>query len=141
MIKLTRAIALITGLAATLAVVAVPASASQDILSNQTIRLGSCRDSGQSAQCQAHGVTDRHPIRIKVHVKATPNQRFDGAWAMVCTKGTRERQTQGTVSGLTPRVKELRMPFTNPDSCAVAAVATLRDRGALFLYLTARVTT
>jgi len=139
MIKLAWAIALVTGLGASLAV-AVPASASQDTLTNQTIRIGSCRDSGLHAQCQANGAVN-NPIRIKVHVKATPNQRFDGAWAMVCTKGTRERQTQGTVSGLTPRVKELRMPFTNPDSCAVAAVATLRDRGALFLYLTARVTT
>jgi len=78
---------------------------------------------------------------IKVHVKATPNQRFDGAWAMICTKGSRHRQTQRTVSGLTPRVKELRMPFTNPDHCDVAAIARLRNRGGLFVYLTARVPT
>jgi len=137
MIKLARAIALITGLAAALAV-AVPASASQDILSNKTVRIGTCRDSGSGAQCQASGAVDQ-PIRIKVHVKATPNQRFDGAWVMVCAKGTRERQTQGTVSGLTPRVKELRMPFTNPDSCGVSAFARLRTGGGLFVYLTARI--
>jgi hypothetical protein len=137
MIKLAWAIALITGLGAAVAV-AVPASASQDTLTNQTIRIGSCRDSGLHAQCQANGAVN-HPIRIKVHVKATPNQRFDGAWAMICTKGNRQGQTKGTVSGLTPRVKELRMPFTNPDHCDVAAIARLRNRGALHVYLTARV--
>jgi len=137
MIKFARAIALITGLGAVLAV-AAPVSASQDIASNKTIRIGSCRASGLHAQCHAEG-TVRHPIRIKVHVKASPNQRFDGAWAIFCTKGSRSGRTQGTVSGLTPRVKELRMPFTNPDRCGVAAIATLRNRGDLFVYLTARV--
>src|SRR5262249_13168660 len=132
-----RAIALITGLGAILAV-AVPASASQATASNKTIRLGSCRSSGQFATCLASGGVN-HPIRIKVHVQASPNQRFDGDWSMVCTKGSRAGSTSGTVSGLTPRVKELRMPFTNPDHCDVSAIASLRNGGSIFVYLTARV--
>ena len=136
MIKLARVIALITCIGAVLAV-AVPVSASMH-KRNVTVRFGSCRSSGEFAACSASGSV-RHPIRIKVHVKAVPNQRVSGNWAMTCTKRTSVGSTSGTVSGLTPRVKELRMPFTNPDSCSVDAVVGLDNRGSIHVYLTARV--
>jgi hypothetical protein len=137
MIKIARVIALITCVGAMLAV-AVPASASQAMHRNRTVRFGSCRVSGGFATCEASGSVN-NPIRIKVHVKASPNQRFTGNWTMVCSKGTGAASTSGTVSGLTPRVKELRMPFANPDSCDVAAIASLNGSGSLHVYLTARV--
>ena len=58
---------------------------------------------------------------------------------MVCSKGTSAGTTSGTVSGQIPRVKELRMPFSNPGSCDVAAIASLDGSGSIFVYLTARV--
>jgi len=58
---------------------------------------------------------------------------------MVCSKGTGAGTTSGTVSELTPRVKELRMPMANPDSCSVAAIASLDNSGSIYVYLTARV--
>jgi hypothetical protein len=140
--SITRAVMLVAGLGAVLAV-SVPASASQarvdnKRVDNKTVRLGSCRSSGGFATCEASGSAN-DPIRIKVHVDASPNQRFTGDWSMVCSKGTGAGTTSGTVSGLTPRVKELRMPFTNPDSCDVAAIASLNGSGSIFVYLTARV--
>ena len=137
MIKLARVIALITCVGALLAV-AVPVSASQASHRNRTIRIGSCRISGDFATCEASGSVN-NPIRIKVHVKAVPNQRFTGNWSMVCSKRNGAASSSGTVSGLTPRVKTLRMPFTNPDTCDVAAIASLNHRGSLHVYLTARV--
>jgi hypothetical protein len=74
-----------------------------------------------------------------VHVLASPNQSFSGNWNMVCSKGSGAGGTHGTVSGTTPRVKILRMPYTNPDSCTVAAGAQLNGSGSLHVYLTARV--
>jgi hypothetical protein len=64
---------LITCLGAILAV-AVPPSASQAMHRNRTIRIGSCRISGDFATCEASGSVN-NPIRNKVHVKAVPNQR------------------------------------------------------------------
>lgn len=136
MIKLARIMALIACAGAILAV-AVPASASMQ-RRNTTVRFATCRSSGEFAACSASGSVN-HPIRIKVHVKASPNQRVSGDWAMTCTRGTSVGSTSGTVSGLTPRVKELRMPFTNPDTCSVAATVGLDNGGSIFVYLTARV--
>jgi len=136
MIKLARAIALITCVGAILAV-AVPASASMH-RRNVTVRFASCRSSGEFAACDASGSVN-NPIRIKVHVKASPNQRVSGDWAMTCSRGTSVGSSSGTVSGLTPRVKELRMPFANPDSCSVAADVGLDNGGSIHVYLTARV--
>ena len=137
MIKVAKAVVLITCLGAILAVT-VPASASQAMHRNRTIRIGSCQISGRFATCEASGSVN-NPIRIKVHVKAVPNQRFSGNWSMVCSKRNGAASSSGTVSGLTPRVKELRMPFASPDSCDVAAIASLNGRGSLHVYLTARV--
>lgn len=136
MIKLIRVIALITCVGAVLAV-AVPASGSTQ-RRNTTVRFASCRSSGEFAACSASGSVN-HPIRIKVHVKASPNQRVSGDWAMTCTRGTSVGSSSGTVSGLTPRVKELRMPFANPGSCSVDATVGLDNGGSIHVYLTARV--
>jgi hypothetical protein len=137
-LNIIRATTLAAGVAGVLALT-VPASASTHMATaNKTVRIGSCRVSGGFATCVASGNVD-HPIRIKVHVTAAPNQRVSGAWSMVCSKGTGAASSQGTVSGLTPRVKELRMPFTNPSSCSVAADAQLSGSGSIHVYLTARV--
>jgi hypothetical protein len=131
-----RAIMLAAALGAVL-VMTVPASASQRV-DNRTIRIGSCRSSGGFATCEASGSAN-HPLYIRVHVDASPNQRFSGNWSMVCSKGTGAGTTSGTVSGTTPRAKRLRMPMANPDSCDVAAIASLNGSGSIHVYLTARV--
>lgn len=136
MIKFARAIAPIACVGALMAI-AVPASASMHKL-NKTVHFASCRSSGEFAACSASGSVN-NPIRIKVHVEASPNQRVSGDWAMTCTRGTSVGSTSGTVSGLTPRVKELRMPFTNPDSCSVDATVGLDNGGSIYVYLAARV--
>ena len=94
-----------------------------------------CRD---FATCVASGSVN-NPLYIRVHVKASPNQRETGSWNMVCSWGTSAGSTSGTVNGTTPRAKRLRMPFGNPDSCDVAADAQISGGGSIFVYLTARV--
>jgi len=137
---ITKAAVLIAGLSAVLAL-ALPASPSQAHVrrvDNRTVRIGSCRSSGDFAICTASGSTN-HPLYVRVHVEASPNQHISGAWDMTCSKGTGAGGTQGTISGTTPRAKRLRMPFANPDSCVVAADAQLSGSGSIHVYLTARV--
>ncbi len=138
--SISRAAMLIAGPSAVLAL-AVPALASQahvGRVDNRTVRIGSCRSSGDFAICTASGSVN-NPLYIRVHVDASPNQHISGDWSMVCSKGTGAGSTSGTVSGTTPRVKRLRMPFSNPDSCDVAADAQLSGNGSIYVYLTARV--
>jgi hypothetical protein len=139
--SITRAVVPIAGIGAILAL-AVPASASLArgsgvSVDNKTVRIGTCHSSGDFAICTASG-TAKHPLYIRVHVKASPNQHISGAWDMTCSKGTGAGGTHGTVSGTTPRAKRLRMPFANPDSCIVAADAQLSGSGSIEVYLTAR---
>ena len=58
---------------------------------------------------------------------------------MAYSKGNGAASSSGAVSGLTPPVKELRMPFAHPDSCDVAAAVGLDHGGSIDVYLTARV--
>ena len=102
------------------------------------VRFGQCSAHGDFAICTASGNIN-HPSEIIAHVHASPNQKFSGAWDMVCGKGTGAGGTHGTISGTTPRVKTLRMPYTHPDSCSVAVDAQLSGSGSLNIYLTAHV--
>ena len=138
--SITRAVMLIAGMSAILAL-AVPAWASQahaGRVDNRTVQIGSCRSSGDFAICTASGSAN-HPLYIRVHVKANPNQHISGAWDMTCSKGSGAGGTNDTIRGTTPRAKRLRMPFANPDSCIVAADAQLSGSGSIQVYLTARV--
>jgi hypothetical protein len=138
--SITKAAMLVAGLTAILAL-AVPASASQAHVGgvdNKTIRIGSCRSSGDFAICTASGSVN-NPLYIRAHVDASPNQQISGSWDMTCSKGTGAGGSHGTISGTTPRAKRLRMPFANPDSCVVAADAQLSGNGSIHVYLTARV--
>jgi hypothetical protein len=137
--RILRAAVLAAALAA-VAAPAIPAAASPAParVDNQTVRIGSCRSSGDFATCVASGSVN-NPLYIRVHVKASPDQHVSGDWSMVCSKGSGAGSTQGTVSGTTPRAKRLRMPFANPDSCSVAADAQLSGGGSIHVYLTARI--
>ncbi len=138
---IARAVVPVAGIGAILAL-AVPASASLAhgggaSVDNKTVRFATCHSSGDFAICTASG-TANNPLYIRVHVKASPNQHVSGDWDMTCTKGTGAGGSHGTVSGMTPRAKKLRLPFANPDSCIVAADAQLSGSGSIEVYLTAR---
>jgi hypothetical protein len=137
--RLAQTIVAVAGLVAVV-VLAGPASASPAHVrvDNKTVRLGSCRSSGDFATCIASGSVN-NPLYIRAHVDASPNQSETGNWNMVCSKGTSAGSTSGTISGHTPRVKRLRMPFSNPDSCDVAVSGGLNGNGSIFVYITARV--
>jgi hypothetical protein len=105
---------------------------------NKTIRIGSCRSSGDFATCIASGSVN-NPLYIRAHVKASPNQIETGNWNMVCSKGTGAGSSSGSINGTTPRVKKLRMPMPHPDSCDVAVGGQLSGGGSIFVYITARV--
>jgi hypothetical protein len=123
---------------------AVPASASPahgraaNVARYTVVRFGQCSAHGDFATCVASGNIN-HPSEIIAHVHANPNQQLSGAWSMVCGKGTGAGGTHGPITGTTPRVKPLRMPYAHPDSCSVAVDAQLSGSGSLNIYLTAHV--
>lgn len=144
MIKnIARVLMLTAGLLAMVAL-AVPASASPahgraaSVARSRVIQFGKCTARGDFATCVASGSVN-HPSAIYAHVYATPNQSISGAWSMTCTKGTGAGSKSGSISGTTPVVKRLRMPYLHPDSCSVAADAQLSNTGRLHIALTAHV--
>jgi len=85
----------------------------------------------------AGGNARRHPLIIRVHVAAIPNQRVSGAWTAVCSKGLGAGSKSGQVGGRTPVSRRIKLPYTHPDSCTVSADAQLARSGRLHVWITA----
>lgn len=105
---------------------------------NHRVRhIGSCRAVGDFAVCVASGNAIR-PHRIRSHTSASPNQRVDVTWSMVCSRGTGVGQRSGSFHGFTPVNRILRHSFRHPDSCSVVAEAQLAHSGHIHEWLTYR---
>ena len=89
---------------------------------------GYCSASGDYAICAASGTAYR-PSIINVHVYATPNQKVDVYWNMVCSKGEGAGSSSGHFSGVTPLSHRAPHPYAQPDNCIVAASAGLDNGG------------
>jgi hypothetical protein len=118
-------------------VLAAPASAAP--AANKFI--GGCRAQGDYATCVAGGNVN-YPLSIRVHIIARPGQHVSGAWSMTCAKGSGAGSKSGKISGWASvknnLVHKLRMPYSRPDFCSVAADAQLAHGGHLRIWLTAR---
>jgi hypothetical protein len=84
--------------------------------------------SGDYAIAVVGGNVDR-PRAIYVKVKARPAQRVDVAWLAVCSKGYGAGSKDGDLTGRTPLVRRIRLPYDRPDSCTASASAQLADGG------------
>jgi len=121
--KLHRAVLPLAAVPALLAATLSPASAAAG-----PYHAGWCDASGDFAVCVAGG-TAYDPSIINVHVWATPNQKVDVFWDMVCSKGYGAGSSSGHFSGVTPLSHRIPHPYAQPDNCSVAASAELDNGG------------
>jgi hypothetical protein len=135
-IVIIRAAILLAALGALVAL-AVPASASRATrvsTATKNIKVDPCQSSGAFAYCSSSGnVND--PRSVVFHVVVAPGQRVEGSWAINCTKGTQGGSSGGIVKGLAPQAKKLRLPLTDPSSCAISANAQLKKSGSIHTWL------
>ncbi len=116
-----------------LVLIALEAPASADVK-----RIDRATARGDYAITTASGSVD-NPTAIWVKIKARPNQKAGGNWNMVCSKGSGAGSKSGNYSGVTPFVRKLKMPYSRPDSCTVAALGSLSKGGKIIVILLARV--
>lgn len=90
-------------------------------------RIGSASASGDFAIALANG-TAKHPIGVYVSALATPRQRVDVNWTLVCSKGLGAGSKSGSFKTLSSAKRKLRLPTAHPDECQVSAGGSL-DRG------------
>jgi invasion protein IalB len=132
MIKKIAALAAAT---TTALLIAGPAAAATTTAQARTV--GSCRARGEYATCVASG-TVNNPLRLYVHVAASPRQKVSGAWDVTCSEGDGAGSESGSFGGKTTLTRKLRMPYRRPDSCVVSADAQLSRAGnSIHVWLTA----
>jgi hypothetical protein len=102
---------------------AIPASASARIYG-----AGGCSARGDYATCVASGTAYR-PKGIEVRTYATPNQKVDVDWTMICAQGSGAGSSSGDFSGRTTLVRRLHQPYRQPANCTIAAEAQLDNGG------------
>jgi invasion protein IalB len=98
--------------------------------------FGSCHAQGDYAICVASGSVNK-PLQLWVHVWAKPKQKVNGAWSVICSKGTGVGSESGNINGTTTLSKKLRMNYAHPNSCTASADAQLSGGGKLHIWLTA----
>jgi len=124
-------------LAATAAALLVAGPAAASTATSQSKTVGSCHARGDYAICDATA-TVNHPLRIYVHVAASPRQKVAGSWDVTCTKGDGAGSESGSFSGKTTLTRKVRMSYRHPDSCVVSAGAQLSNGGhSIHVWLTA----
>lgn len=96
-----------------------------------------CHGGGDFATAIADGHVN-NPTAIWATIKARPNQKADGNWSMVCSRGSGAGTKSGDYSGTTPFTRKLKMPYAHPDDCTVSALGGLSDGGKIIVILYAR---
>lgn len=86
------------------------------------------RARGKYAVAVASGHAKR-PHALFVKVVPHPKQRIEGAWTVVCSKGSGAGTEDGRTRGKGREVEKLDMPYHRPKSCDVAADAQLQEGG------------
>jgi hypothetical protein len=93
------------------------------------------RSSGDFAIAQASGDVD-NPGKIRLRVSASPSQKVEATWMVVCSKGLGASGSKdGQFKARAPLSKTLKLPMSNPDSCTVSANAQLSDSGKVTVTL------
>jgi hypothetical protein len=121
-------------LAAVLGIVA-PASASA---AGRAYNAGrACNAQGDFATCITSGGAF-HPVKIYVHVTASPNQSVQVFWNMVCSKGSGAGGKSGQFTARTTIRRLIPHPYAHPTSCTIAADASLNRGGRVRAWLSYR---
>jgi hypothetical protein len=120
------------GTAALLLATAIPASAAT------VYQAGSCQGKGDYATCVASGNMTR-PSSIWVNLHAFPSQKVDIDWDVVCSEGSGAGSKHGSFTDNNGIGSwKIPHPYTDPDSCSVAAEGQLEgsDGTKLNVWLT-----
>lgn len=128
MIRAVAATALALG---ALTVPAATAATAQASTAPEVHNIGSCRATGQNAECITGGGNISRPAQIWVYVHAVPDQKVDVYWYLDCFKGTALSSRDGNFTAMTPiRSHQLPLPDRNPSSCIATASVSLHTFGA-----------
>jgi hypothetical protein len=119
---MTKAAFVAAAAAGTVALPAAVASASTHY------PAGHCSAQGGYATCVESG-TAYHPRGIYAHVWASPAQRVDVFWNMVCSKGTGAGSSSGSFTASTTVSRWIPHPYAHPDSCTIAVEGSLHRNG------------
>ena len=107
------------------AVILLVATAAVATASSSGLRVfGRESASGDYAIAIATGGVKR-PKQLFVRVLASPRQRVDGNWTMVCSKGLGAGSKTGRFRGRSPLTRAMRFPMRRPDDCSVSAAGAL----------------
>jgi hypothetical protein len=98
--------------------------------------IGTAKAAGDSATAIASGSVD-NPRAITVTVLATPRQKVDGDWTVVCSKGFGAGSKSGQFSGMAPLTRKIKLPMSRPDHCDAAGLGSLSSGGKLRVILKA----
>ena len=90
--------------------------------------FGSCSAQGDFATCDASG-TATDPITITVSVTSSPDQSVFVSWDDTCSLGLGAGGKSGSFTATTPVTRTISHPYSQPDSCIVAAGAQLQAGG------------
>jgi hypothetical protein len=118
--------------AAAALVLAVPATAQSPYK-----RIAQKSASGDFAIAIAAG-TAKHPRGIAAKAIATPRQRVDINWTMVCSRGMGAGSKDGSYSTSSPTLRTLKMPTSHPDSCTVSVGGSLARGGKIKVQILKR---
>jgi hypothetical protein len=95
--------------------------------------IGSCRASGEFAVCAESGEA-YHPLVIRVHVSASPDQSVLVIWSDACSVGNNIAAKSGQFTATTPVDRTIGHPFKHPDSCDVVTSGGLNESGSLHVW-------
>lgn len=124
-----------------LGALAAPAATAQASTAPKVYDIGHCTATGQDAECITGGGNISRPAQIWVNVHASPNQKVDVYWDMVCSKGYSASSRDGNFTAMTPiKSHRLPLPMKNPSSCIATASVSLHTfgaKGSITAWLTA----
>jgi hypothetical protein len=99
----------------------------------------SCSAQGSYAVCDADA-TFSHPVTLTVTVSASPDQQVSVYWTDTCDYGSGAGSNSGSFTATTPVSRTITHPYSQPDSCIVAASAQLSGAGDLTVSLSSSAT-
>jgi hypothetical protein len=98
--------------------------------------IGTGKASGDYAVAQASGTVE-NPGIIRVKVTATPRQKVNVTWSMVCSQpGGGAGSKDGQFTARTTVTRTLSKPASRVTDCSVSALAQLPDGGKIRITLT-----
>jgi hypothetical protein len=106
---------------------------------NGRAQIGFCWARGDFATCSASGNINK-PLQVSVGIFTLPeNLSVTVFWETVCSEGSGAGSKSGQFTRNTPKIWIIQLPYSRPDSCTVAAAASVNGNSTrlrVYLYAT-----